>query len=185
MKWRSCFWMAILAAALAISCADDGSRPGRGASPEFARIDSPAPETQDLPSADATVPRQLPIEGEPETCISLSPSTGGTLELGRYRLIIPPHALDAPTVVTMAAREADGHIGCELQPHGIQFRVPVILSMDLTGTNLADCADATIYWLDENSGTWIDMRGEYDPVTETVTISTSHFSQFRAGRAGW
>jgi hypothetical protein len=112
---------------------------------------------------------------------------GGTLELSRFKVVIPSGALETATeTITLIDRQAiDGAVSCELLPHGISFERPVTLSMSLKGTNVDPNAAYTIYWYDEAAGRWVDIGATWDPNTQTVTAQLDHFSRYRAGRAGW
>lgn len=109
---------------------------------------------------------------------------GGTLESGRFTLTVPPNALDYDAAYTMTYKTI-GAVQVDLGPHGAEFDVPVTLTVDLGGTNLAGDDDVTLFWWDEASGTWVDVGGVWDPASNTLTTELEHFSRYRPGRAGW
>lgn len=117
------------------------------------------------------------------------PRVGGLLSADRYTLIVPPGALPRPTLYELLPLR-DGNLTVELGPHGAQFSQPVTLSIDLRQTSLASLPpeEVTLYWWDEASREWVDVGGDYDPVTGLLTSQLAHFSRYRPGqspRAGW
>ncbi|MBM3286669.1 MAG: hypothetical protein FJY88_04880 [Candidatus Eisenbacteria bacterium] len=184
-RW-ALLWCIATVALVATSCVDDGGLPLGPSDQSAGRPDGIGPSTQERSAEDAMAPPpRLPLVGEPEGCALIGPAAGGTVSIGRYRVTVPPGALRTATEIKVTIREAGGHIGCELEPHGITFLRPVTLTMDLSGTDLSGHNDVTIYWYDENDGTWVDMGGVCDPASGRVSVGIWHFSQFRAGRAGW
>lgn len=112
------------------------------------------------------------------------PNQSAVLEGDIYRLDIPKGALSRRAVYSMTY-QASGPAQVTLGPHGAQFNVPVELSIDLSGTSLADAPDVTMFWWDEDHGVWVDVGGVWDPSTGTITSELEHFSRYRPGRAGW
>ncbi|MEZ4652392.1 MAG: hypothetical protein R3E12_02000 [Candidatus Eisenbacteria bacterium] len=114
----------------------------------------------------------------------VNPGLGGEIDTGRYTLIVPPGALPSAALYTVDYKNA-GIIEVELGPHGAQFNAPVTLRIDLTGTTASPNDDITLYWWDEDSFSWVDVGGTWDPATMTLTTQLDHFCTFRPGRAGW
>jgi hypothetical protein len=177
----------VLLMALGIaSCGDQSLQPVPSSSPEAVEISAPTPDATTTPEGLGDL-----IGGLVRVLLRLvkvvSDTVGGVLELGPHKLVVPAGALKTPTqTITLIDRgPMDGGVTCELLPHGLQFEREVSLSMSLKGTNVDPNATYTIYWYNENTGRWIDVKATWDPTTKTVTAKLMHFSRYRAGRAGW
>ena len=114
---------------------------------------------------------------------TVPPEIGGSYTVGRFTVTVPPGAVDVPIELTIDDRTyyEEGRVIVELGPHGQEFRVPVTLTMDLTGTTTAMEGDATIYWYDEARRAWVDLDGTFDPATKTVSVELEHFSRYGGG----
>jgi hypothetical protein len=174
----------VLSAALLVlmvaSCAENTTSPQTPGVPEFVRVTDPFSTSLGLSGS-----RTATSAPSTETTVMVSAAAGGLVTAGRYSVMIPPGALPADTWITVRAKEADGTVGCELLPHGLVFAVPVTLSMNLTGTSYAGTTPVTIYWYDTSKGLWVDVGGSMNPATTQVSTPLPHFSDYKAGRAGW
>lgn len=107
---------------------------------------------------------------------------GGTITYDRFKVQIPEDALNQDTYITVR-EPGNGYLMCELEPHGIQFNIPVTLEMDLDDLETAPYFDWTIFWLDDLTGLWVDQNAVYGG--DKLVVRLSHFSRYAAGRAGW
>lgn len=60
---------------------------------------------------------------------------GGTLSIpsAGVTIVVPPGALSAPTTISVTALHGSS-VAYEFQPHGLRFRVPLVMTQDLRGT---------------------------------------------------
>lgn len=179
----------LILAALAIvlllgaSCSTGPVTPGATspAEPEFATIlDGPAGVASPLGVKIVGGARTAATE----TVQNVGPA-GGVVACGRYSVTIPAGALSQTVAITVRPLEQDGSVGCELLPHGLQFLVPAQLKMSLSGTTMATQLQTTIYWWDAANADWVDISGTYAGADQSVVAPLAHFSQYKAGRAGW
>ncbi len=113
----------------------------------------------------------------------LQPNTGGSVEFGIAELDVPPGAVKAQTNFQVQILEHES-IRVRLLPHGLQFDEPVTLTLDLSSaTGLGK--NVALYWFDEDAKDWVNIGGQYDPKTRTLTTKLAHFSDYAPGRAGW
>ena len=164
----------------AASCTRTTVAPQTLGAPEFVRVTEPFASPLAPPGSGSAE-----IASPEETSARVTAAAGGTITAGRYTVTIPAGALEADTLVTVRVREESGMVGCELTPHGIEFATAVLLTMDLTGTGCACTETVTIYWYDPSADTWVDVGGTLDPATLGLSTPLLHFSEYRAGRAGW
>ena len=125
-------------------------------------------------AAGAVAPSSATIDGK----------LGGVLSNGRITLVIPPKAFKGTQTISLEVNNAGGYVECQLLPEGLKFDRPVQLSMSLLNTT-GDTQATTIYWYDPAADTWVDMLGVYDLSAHSVVAGLQHFSDYRAGRAGW
>ncbi|MBU1699780.1 MAG: hypothetical protein KJ970_04660 [Candidatus Eisenbacteria bacterium] len=175
-----------------VGCSDDNSMEPTAAAPQFARIIDGSIES------DASMVRSLTPEKKTVTdegdgsqeytmeSYPIDPKVGGEYTQGRFTLTVPPGATGDTLNLTVKDLTSDrGQVIVELGPHGVEFDQRVTLTIDLSGTTLADYSDVTIYWYNEETGEWVDMNGTYDPMTRSVSAELEHFSLYGGGRAGW
>jgi hypothetical protein len=108
-----------------------------------------------------------------------------------YRLHFPPGALDEDTNISMTVADR-GKVRLTLNPHGIQFNVPVTLSLTIRSSeenlnHLHKLVD--IYWLNEEvsgDGAWVPLGADVniDGATLTASVDLNHFSQYSLGGHG-
>jgi hypothetical protein len=108
-------------------------------------------------------------------------STGGTIENGRFSVTFAPGAFSGSRRIELID-STDEYLECQLFPEGIYFTAPVVLTVDLEGTN-GDDQSTTVYWNDDD--TWVDVGSWYSSGEHTVSTDLDHFSEYRPGRAGW
>lgn len=112
-------------------------------------------------------------------------SKGGTVQIGRYTLTIPPNALGNNQTYEIRYDLSDPRVVFELYPHGASFNVPVSIDVNMAGTDAANYDDVTLYWFDESLDQWVDVGGTWNKSTGILTQQLNHFSQYGGGRAGW
>jgi hypothetical protein len=100
-------------------------------------------------------------------------------------LMIPAGALGDDTEITAevvsktdlpGAADLEGNV-VKFGPDGLKFSMPVELSIDLGGAKAPKDAAATISWLDEKKGKWVDLEGS-KVVDGKVVADTTHFTIF-------
>ena len=144
--------------------------------------DSPTgPGNQDgnaLPT-DPGVPAGAPVSGT----LGAAGGSLGTAD-GRFTLLVPPGALSADTAITIQpitntawGGKGDGY---RLTPDGLTFALPVGLAFALTEGDLAGSAPAFADVATQDAqGFWFILKNRtWDEPTSTLTVSTSHFSDY-------
>jgi hypothetical protein len=123
------------------------------------------------------------LNGPGYTTVWIKADDGGKVVYGRYQVTLPKGALAADTYITVRD-PANEFVSCELEPHGIQFLVPVELQIDLHGLQYLPFTDWSIYWLSAEDQ-WQDEGGTF--ADEKVRANLQHFSIYAPGRgrAGW
>lgn len=102
---------------------------------------------------------------------------GGTLVIGRNRLIVPPGAL-GERVQLSGYVTADTIELVHLAPHGLHFLRPARLLLDASGCGLPENSDLGVAYVDD-AGTileWIDAT--YDSRARVVSAPIEHFSGY-------
>jgi hypothetical protein len=122
------------------------------------------------------------VSAEASVTQLISAAAGGEIRNGRYRVVFPAGALGADTNITVHDL-GNGCVMCELLPHGITFKVPVLLEMDLTGLASPTAIDLGIFWYNTTTGLWEDQGATY--AGSVLQVSLGHFSTYAGGRAGW
>ena len=117
-------------------------------------------------------------------------TTGGTLQSadGKLTVIIPTGALSSSTTISIQPISNEGPLGVgfgyRLQPEGINFSKPVTLKFHYD-EQLLKGIPADFLWIvtQTSSGSWNALlKSVVDPDTKTVTIETTHFSDWALGR---
>jgi hypothetical protein len=102
----------------------------------------------------------------------VSADLGGTLSNGYVTLDFPPGALSHDTEISITMTQP-GVMAFELQPHGIQFNKPVLLSFD----NFDASGDILkVVWFDEGKSKWVVIGTGAD--AESLGTSLAHFSSY-------
>lgn len=133
--------VAVAVLAGACSAADAPLQPKlspSGFKPSMARVratDSSMALTDISYSDTATLLKRTTPLATDLTVTALIGSTGGSLQIDAagVKVDIPPHALSAPTQITMTARKGD-NVAYEFGPHGTVFAAPVKVTQDLSVT---------------------------------------------------
>jgi hypothetical protein len=167
---------------------DDGRDGGNSAGGEGAGLESaPTLESGSLQPADVDVV-EAPITGQViERQKRISALLGGTITAGRHTLVFPPGALRRDTVITLRdLTGVKGRVECEALPHGIQFRLPVLLTTRFS--DLALVRAHTMYWIvdeDTPDEEWVPVGGVVSIGNLGLSVNLSHFSKYAPGKAGW
>lgn len=105
---------------------------------------------------------------------------GGTLTFGPNSLVIPPAALLTPTTIT-ATVPADGHVTAVLEPSGLRFLVPAVLTLGYAQCNPQPSNTLSIVYLSGPLGQilqWLPSVLHLD--LHTVSAPIGHFSVYAA-----
>jgi hypothetical protein len=124
------------------------------------------------------------LDGPGYSTVMIEADKGGKVVCGRYQVTLPAGALASDTYITVRD-PGNWFVSCELEPHGIQFLVPVELQIDLHGLYYSPFTDWSIFWLAGDDGQWQNQGGSF--ADEKVKASLWHFSTYAParGRAGW
>lgn len=121
----------VLAAALAVlgACGTDSTQPSG-----LIRTGEPVLELFDPAIEVNVLQRSAPLLHN-FAASALIGRAGGTLALREagFSITFPPNAVALPTLITVAAVPGTG-VAYVLQPHGLVFREPPVISQDLRGT---------------------------------------------------
>jgi hypothetical protein len=123
------------------------------------------------------------LNGPGYSTVLVDADEGGQVTYGRYQVTLPAGALAADTYITVRD-PGSWMVSCELEPHGIQFLVPVELQVDLHGLHYSPYTDWSIFWLAAEDQ-WENEGGTFE--NEKVRTTLWHFSTYAPGRgrAGW
>ena len=77
-------------------------------------------------------------------------------------------------------------------PSGTKFPVPVTLTVDFSNTAAdpgaapSDGREPVLYWLNDQTGDWVEMPGRVDWASKHLIVQLPHFSRYVVGsKAGW
>ena len=164
-----------------------------------------SPEILPPPPQAALSSRAKELEvGEPGTGTAVevldgvvTPAAERTLAGGRYELAFPVGAVGHTTHVKLTAPDSS-KILFELEPHGSEFAVPVVLTIDYRGTNADpdspnyDGSMPVLYWFDDRAAAWVEVRGVSDVGDKRHIVQLDHFSTYSlsgrakvGGKGGW
>jgi len=121
----------------------------------------------------------------------VTPLNGGTLSIQSSRLVIPPYAVVAPTLVTWELRvespedltEPLNRI-YEFWPDGLVFLVPITLDVSFTDAGLGgrDPNQYRCYYYNELSQSWEPQPTTVDVANRRFVVTLNHFSRYAFGR---
>lgn len=100
---------------------------------------------------------------------------GGTINIGRHRLVIPRGALTEPTVIT-GEEPTSLLIEVELSPHGLQFETPAKLELDYSHCYLPSDYGYRVAYIN-NGDHILEWPVSFDKGGE-VEAWISHFSKY-------
>jgi len=140
--------------------------------------------------SDVMLPDQSSKKGKVQsivgTIVQLVGPAGGKIKNGPIELDIPEGALDEWMLITVSL-PAGGPLYGVFGPDGLEFNVPVTLSVDLDEVIvIGDEANLTWYWLDPATLSWVDIGATLEPTEHKLETEITHFSIYQpGGRAGW
>jgi hypothetical protein len=102
---------------------------------------------------------------------------GGTLRVGRHRLIVPPGALSEPTVITGSV-PSDSSATVAFEPSGLRFNVPAALVFGVKGCDVSG-DDPSVMYIDDGGRPLEELRSVFDREREEVTVPIDHFSGYQ------
>lgn len=114
------------------------------------------------------------------SCV-ISAKDGGVVGNGYFSLYFPPGALEEDTEISIEMPEFPSAV-VRLSPHGIQFKVPVTLSLDLAMVDPASVVNHDIVWLNEMSGLWESIGCSIED--GFVKSKLEHFSDYGDNNIG-
>lgn len=159
----------------------------------------PPPPSPALKSLDTAVSGDGPVAADPVEYIddTASPSAETNMRGGRYELTFPVGAVERTTNVKLTQADPE-RLLFELEPHGAQFAVSVVLSIDYSGTNADpdspsyDGSMPSLLWYDDARGAWVEVPGVSDVGEKRHIVALSHFSTYSlsgkvkvGGKGGW
>src|SRR6266487_2811207 len=121
---------------------------------------------------------------------TVSGQAGGTVEAGRFRVVVPPGAFGGSAAITISVPNP-GVMRCDLSIDPIsknKFRVPVILQANCQGGAAGNAQNLAIAWFDPALNAWSVVDGSsVDETSWTVQAGLAHFSQYSVvdTKAGW
>jgi len=109
----------------------------------------------------------------------------------RWTLQFAKGSLLADALVTIQDYDPDV-LDVQFGPSGTKFPVPVTLTVDFSNT-AADPGSASydgrapvLYWLNDQTNTWVEMPGRVDWAGKKLIVQLPHFSRYVVGgKAGW
>lgn len=132
------------------------------------------------------------LKGLLTVTLNLVGGTGGSVINDKWRVVIPPGAVEGNATVGMGVdKSARSDVQLEILPiEKNHFLVPATLTFDCTGVSSSDLRNYTIYWYNPATRAWVEVPGsKVDLAKKTVSAPLSHFSQYSAGpkggKAGW
>ncbi|NOT34508.1 MAG: hypothetical protein HOP12_10095 [Candidatus Eisenbacteria bacterium] len=141
-------------------------------------------------------PGPLPVEQSFDVVVE--PHRSSQVSGGRFKLTFPSGAVQQ-TIDAKLTQPDTSQVLFELEPHGQQFTVPMVLEISYKGT-VAD-PDSPDYdgsvpvlrWFNPGSGVWEEVRGVRDEAERVHIVELRHFSTYAltgkqgpiGGKGGW
>ena len=124
--------------------------------------------------------------------LNLVGSLGGSLDNGRWHVVLPPGAVDGNATIALGvANSTSPDCKLEIWPSDRNhFSVPATLIVDCRNVASDQLSNYAIYWFDPSAKQWVELSGSQVSLADkTVSVQILHFSQYCAGpsggRAGW
>lgn len=114
-------------------------------------------------------------------------SIGGSLSNGRWRVDIPPDAIEGTATVSLGvASSTSSACQLEISPASQNhFQVPVTLTVNCSSVPDDELRSYVIFRYDPGTKTWVPVEGSrVDLTTKTVSAPLQHFSNYAVG-GGW
>ena len=109
----------------------------------------------------------------------------------RWSLEFEKGSLLADALVTIQDYDPDV-LDVQFGPSGTKFPVPVTLTVDFSNTAADPGAaqyngrEPVLYWLNDQTNTWVEMPGRVDWANKKLIVQLPHFSRYVVGgKAGW
>jgi hypothetical protein len=110
---------------------------------------------------------------------------------GRWSLAFAKGSLSSDALITI--QDYDPNIlDVQFGPSGTMFPVPVTLTVDFSntaadpGSSHYNGSGPVLYWLNDQTSTWVEMPGQVDWANKKLIVQLPHFSRYVVGgKAGW
>jgi hypothetical protein len=109
----------------------------------------------------------------------------------RWTLQFAKGSLSSDALITIQDYDADV-LDVQFGPSGTKFLVPVTLTVDFSNTAAdpgvahSDGREPVLYWLNDQTGDWVEMPGRVDWASKQLIVQLPHFSRYVVGsKAGW
>jgi hypothetical protein len=158
---------------------------------------SPGESEAETAPTTSTAPRVPIFESVPGPAIPLPQSggalingaQGGKVTVGRFTVDVPPGAFKGTATILIAVPDAR-RLQCtlDIMPVLESFDLPVKLTVDASGGDVADANDWVLVTWDEKTKSWQKLPGAIgSAATMEVTGWLPHFSQWGVvdSKAGW
>lgn len=105
---------------------------------------------------------------------------GATLTSGDATLTVVPGSMKSTTTIWMQPDNASGFVQFIFGPSGTTFNPAATLTISAAKANIdpSQRNNLRIAGASDNADDWVVVGGTYDPATDTVTASISHFSRY-------
>lgn len=124
--------------------------------------------------------------------VNIVGSLGGSVTNGRWRIDVPPNAIEGNAAVSVAVVDASSpNVDLDILPASKNhFSVPVRVSAMCSNVPTAELRTYVIKWYNPATRKWVDVPGStVDLSTKTVSAPLQHFSKYCVGpaqtKAGW
>lgn len=136
-------------------------------------------------SANASVPAEPGVQGTLVACARRAEQSasavigpeGGVLRVGGDALVVPPGALDAPTLISATIPAGDVS-AIRFEPHGLQFRVPAGLVLNAAGCSIPAATVPFVVYMSDEGAMLEHLDAVYDSQGRRVAAPIQHFSQY-------
>lgn len=117
---------------------------------------------------------------------------GGVVTGSRYKVTVPAGSVLKSTTITIEEWNSNV-LDFQLKPHGQQFLVPVVVTVDYSGTAadpsspLYDGSTPAFLYFNPGTGFWEVVVSTNDPTNKKITALLTHFSRYAVskGTAEW
>lgn len=113
-----------------------------------------------------------------QTVVEEIDEDGGRISNGIVTLIFPEGALRDEVDISISM-DPSGLLIFDCAPHGIQFRAPVKVELNLAGTNYeGKASEVDIMWWDARNQEWVRIHQVGDKGSNTARAVLWHFSKY-------
>jgi len=124
--------------------------------------------------------------------LNLVGSLGGSLNNGRWHVVVPAGAVDGNATIALGVPNTSSP-DCKLEiwpSDKNHFSVPVRLTVNCSSVLSDQLRNYVIYWYNPTTKTWVEVSGSTVDLThKTVSAPLQHFSGYsvgpKGGKAGW